>query len=189
MAPAVAERVVQHRPVAERPEVLDQVALRPVRPVGLGEAGRLALPRGVEERVEAGLVVVLHQVQLVVGLELVDASISAVVRCAPPDNKPLTSELNNCRYWLEAELDVLEHVRVVICLGGISFDRTLRVLRDRGRSVPSPKPKFAHAVEVTVDGWTVIGSYHPSQQNTFTGRLTEDMLDAVFARARELIDP
>lgn len=123
------------------------------------------------------------------GLELIDASITASVRCAPPDNKPTTVERDTCRRWLERELDVLTDVQVIVTLGGLAFDQTLRIGRDRGWPVPRPKPGFGHGVEVDLGAAlpTLLGSYHPSQQNTFTGKLTEDMLDAVFERAAELI--
>lgn len=115
------------------------------------------------------------------GLRLRRTRITAIVRCAPPENKPTAAERANCRSWLEA--DLAGTARVVVTLGQMAFDQTLRVLRDWGEPVPRPKPRFGHGAEVVVGGRTVIASYHPSQQNTFTGRLTEVMLDAVFARA------
>lgn len=115
------------------------------------------------------------------GLKLSRVRITAIVRCAPPGNKPLAGERSNCRSWLEE--DLAGPAGVVVALGQIAFDQTLRVLRDWGAPVPTPKPKFGHGTEVVVGQRTVIASYHPSQQNTFTGRLTEVMLDAVFARA------
>lgn len=123
------------------------------------------------------------------GLRLIDAFVTSFVRCAPPANKPTTRERDACRKWLDAELDELDRVQVVMALGGLAFDQTLRVLRDRGARVPVPKPKFAHGVEVPLGGGQpiLVGSYHPSQQNTFTGRLTEEMLRTVFLRAAELI--
>jgi len=121
------------------------------------------------------------------GLVLRDAYVTAPVRCAPPANKPTVSERDNCREWLDRELDLLSGVEVVIALGGFAFAYILRVLADRGVSVPSPRPRFGHAIAVHTSGPSVIGSYHPSQQNTFTGRLTEAMFDAVFdAAARRL---
>jgi len=123
------------------------------------------------------------------GLELRDAAITAMVRCAPPDNKPTPRERDTCRDWLESELDAMAYVEVVVVLGGLSFDHTLRVGRDRGWGVPRPKPRFRHGIELDLHpGPLLLGSYHPSQQNTFTGRLTEPMLDAVFGRAATLLD-
>ncbi|MCB0992585.1 MAG: uracil-DNA glycosylase [Acidimicrobiales bacterium] len=115
------------------------------------------------------------------GLELIGAYVTAAVRCAPPANKPTTEERDRCRPFLERELELLEDVEVFVALGqfGYGVASTLLGLR--------PRPKFGHGVEARLpDGRTIICSFHPSQQNTFTGRLTPDMLDAVFARAREL---
>jgi uracil-DNA glycosylase family 4 len=128
------------------------------------------------------------------GLELRDAYVTAGARCAPPANKPTPAERRNCRPFLEREIDLLDAgagIRCIVPLGQFAYDQTLRVYRDRGHAVPRPKPRFAHAAEVaweTPSGslLTVVASFHPSQQNTFTGKLTEPMLDAVFARAREL---
>ncbi len=123
------------------------------------------------------------------GLEMVGASISAIVRCAPPDNKPTTEERQNCRSWLDHELELMDLVEVVVALGGMAFDQMLRIGRDRGWTVSRPRPRFAHGAEVDFGDFapTLIASYHPSQQNTFTGRLTESMLDDVFARVSELV--
>ena len=120
------------------------------------------------------------------GLRLNDVFITAIARCAPPANKPTSAELARCRPWLEAELDLLDRVAVVVPLGGLAFNQVLRVYADRGVTVPKPRPKFGHGVEVDLapDGPLIAASYHPSQQNTFTGRLTESMLDDVFERAR-----
>ena len=122
------------------------------------------------------------------GLELVDCFVTAVVRCAPPANRPAPSERMNCRSYLEAELDLLPRLRVVVALGGYAYDHLLRIYRDRGRPVPVPRPAFGHGVEVPLgpEGPLLLASYHPSQQNTFTGVLTEPMLDAIFHRAREI---
>ncbi|MDX1394423.1 MAG: uracil-DNA glycosylase [Gemmatimonadota bacterium] len=129
------------------------------------------------------------------GLELRDAYVTAAVRCAPPANKPTPQERRNCRPFLERELELLREARVVVALGGFSFAHVLRIWRDRGGDIPRPAPKFAHGVELSLgassDGLpavTLLGSYHPSQQNTFTGTLTEPMFDAVWQRARELMD-
>ncbi len=126
------------------------------------------------------------------GQRLLGARMVAAVRCAPPDNKPTTVERDTCSPWLEHEVAlVAEHVRAVVCLGGFGWDAALRVLGRIGYTAPRPKPRFAHAAESVLtapDGREVVllGSYHPSQQNTFTGRLTEPMLDAVLGRAAEL---
>jgi uracil-DNA glycosylase family 4 len=119
------------------------------------------------------------------GLALSDCYITAIVHCAPPDNKPTAEERSACAGWLQRELDLLPSVEVVVTLGQLAYNQ---VLRCYGSAVPRPRPRFGHGREVEVDdGPLVIASYHPSQQNTFTGRLTEDMLDAVFNRANEVI--
>ncbi|MBI4898516.1 MAG: uracil-DNA glycosylase [Actinobacteria bacterium] len=117
------------------------------------------------------------------GLSLRDAWVSAVVRCAPPDNKPLPVERDACLSYLTRELELLGELRVIVALGAFAWDGALRALALRGMTTPRPKPRFGHGAEVRVDDLTLIGSYHPSQQNTFTGRLTEEMLDEVFGRA------
>ena len=116
------------------------------------------------------------------GLELRDAYVTATVRCAPPANKPTPTERAACVGYLVRELELLDRVRVVVALGGFAYDAVSRLLG----SLPVPRPKFGHGLEVPTDRMTVLGCYHPSQQNTFTGRLTEPMLDAVFVRARAL---
>lgn len=123
------------------------------------------------------------------GLVLADAFVTAIARCAPPGNKPTGEELAMCRPWLEAELDLLDRVQVVVPLGGLAFSQVLRIYSDRGVTVPKPRPKFGHGVEVDLcpTGPVLLASYHPSQQNTFTGRLTEQMLDAVFRQVRGLL--
>jgi uracil-DNA glycosylase family 4 len=120
------------------------------------------------------------------GLELDDAWVSAVVRCAPPANKPTISERDTCLPYLVRELELLGSARVLVALGSFAWDGCLRALRALGEEVPRPKPRFGHGAEAGVGGWTLVGSFHPSQQNTFTGKLTEPMLDSVFVRAREL---
>ena len=120
------------------------------------------------------------------GLRLVGAYIAAVVRCAPPANRPTPVERDNCLPYLVRELRLLGDVRVVVALGSFAWDGMLAALRRAGHEVPRPKPKFGHGAEAQVGPYTVIGCFHPSQQNTFTGRLTEPMMDAVFARARAL---
>ena len=122
------------------------------------------------------------------GLRLRNAFVSATVRCAPPANKPTTEERENCRVYLETELDLLADVRMVIALGGYAWSQVVRICRARG-DLPSPTPvRFGHGAEVKLGDRTLLGSYHPSQQNTFTGRLTPAMLDAVMDRAIELAD-
>lgn len=124
------------------------------------------------------------------GLKLTDAYIAASVRCAPPDNKPALNEFRNCRPYLEREIDLLEEVRVVVALGKIAFDTYLGILRDRGVIQSRAAFVFAHGAEHIVQNGSplLISSYHPSQQNTSTGRLTRQMLHDVFAKARRLMD-
>jgi uracil-DNA glycosylase family 4 len=121
------------------------------------------------------------------GLALHDCYVSAVVRCAPPANKPKQDEFLACRPFLDRELELLERVNTIVCMGGIAFTHTLRMLVDHGYPVPKPRPGFGHGAELSAGpSLSVLASYHPSQQNTFTGRLTEEMLDRVFARAGDL---
>ena len=121
------------------------------------------------------------------GLVLHDAFVTAVARCAPPANKPTREEIATCRQHLLGELDALRALRVVIALGKIAHDGFLATLRARGDEVPRPVPRFGHAAEHPLpSGLVLLCSYHPSQQNTFTGKLTRPMLDAVFRRARAL---
>jgi uracil-DNA glycosylase family 4 len=142
------------------------------------------------------------------GLELEGAWITASVRCAPPGNKPTPGERETCRPYLERELRLLETARVVVCLGGWSWSNLLRLLDDEGYAIPTPRPSFGHGEELRIsipneDGpgeddpekaglpgrpeIVLLASYHPSQQNTFTGTLTEEMFDRVWSRARELV--
>jgi uracil-DNA glycosylase family 4 len=115
------------------------------------------------------------------GLRLTGAYVTAVVRCAPPGNKPATEERDNCIPYLERELDLLRHARVIVPLGGFAYQAVSRIAR------LSPRPRFGHGVETRLpDGRTILCSYHPSQQNTFTGKLTEAMLDDLFGRAHAL---
>jgi uracil-DNA glycosylase family 4 len=120
------------------------------------------------------------------GLRLLGAYVAAAVRCAPPANRPTIDERDRCLGYLVRELDVLTKVRVIVPLGGFGWDAVLQVLRRRGLEIAKPKPRFGHLVEIDVGPYRLLGSYHPSQQNTFTGKLTEAMLDAVFTRARAL---
>ena len=124
------------------------------------------------------------------GLRLEDAFVSAVARCAPPGNRLTPGEIERCRPYLLRELEALERLRVVVALGGVAHAGFLAAERARGETVPRPAPRFAHLAEHHLaSGLTLLGSYHPSQQNTFTGKLTRPMLDAVFARARRLLSP
>ena len=118
------------------------------------------------------------------GLRLMDAWVTAPVRCVPPDNKPRISERDNCRPWLQRELDLLPNIRVVLCLGGFAWTNAHQVVADRGIDTPKPRPRFAHGARSQTSGPLILGSYHVSQQNTFTGRLTEKMLHEVFEEAR-----
>ena len=122
------------------------------------------------------------------GLRLRGAYVTAVVRCAPPANRPSPTERDNCLPYLVRELELLESCGTIVALGGFAWDGALRALRELGCDLPRPRPRFSHGAEVALGNWTLLGCYHPSQQNTFTGRLTEPMLDRIFARARELVD-
>jgi uracil-DNA glycosylase family 4 len=117
------------------------------------------------------------------GLALGDAYVTTVVRCAPPDNKPTPRERDRCLPYLVSELERLPRARAIVALGAFAWDGVLRAGRALGHAVPSPRPAFGHAATTRVGPYAVFGSYHVSQQNTFTGRLTEAMLDAVFAAA------
>lgn len=129
------------------------------------------------------------------GLTLSDCLITAAVRCAPPDNKPLPEERDACRPYLDAELSLARRVRVIVALGSFAWTQTLRTTAGLGWMQPPKKPAFGHGAETELGrpsgAGTVhlLGSYHPSQQNTFTGKLTEEMFDRVWARARVLISP
>jgi uracil-DNA glycosylase family 4 len=121
------------------------------------------------------------------GLRLTDAYISSVVKCAPPANKPTTEERDNCLPYLERELELIDRARVVVALGKFGWDGFLTAARAIGVPTPRPKPRFGHGAEAVLDErFTLLGCFHPSQQNTFTGKLTVPMIDAVFARAVEL---
>jgi uracil-DNA glycosylase family 4 len=119
------------------------------------------------------------------GQELIDVRMLAAVRCAPPANSPTPQERDTCRPWMQRELALLRpRLRVIVVLGGFAWGALWPVLRDLGYAVPRPARRFGHRAEVELDGLLVLGCYHPSQQNTFTGRLTEPMLDAVIERAK-----
>jgi uracil-DNA glycosylase len=120
------------------------------------------------------------------GLRLTDCYIAACVRCAPPDNRPTVEERDRCLGYLVEEVRLLKRVRVLVCLGGFAWDGVLRVLRAGGHQA-ARRPRFGHGAEAVVGPYVLLGCYHPSQQNTFTGRLTEAMLDAVLMRAREVV--
>ena len=123
-----------------------------------------------------------HSVSIDDGLRLTDAWIAAAVRCAPPANKPLPAERDNCLPYAREELSLMPNVRVILCLGAFAWDAACRLLGVR------PRPKFGHGAEHAIGEGAplMLGCFHPSQQNTFTGKLTEPMLDAVFTRAAEL---
>jgi uracil-DNA glycosylase family 4 len=108
------------------------------------------------------------------------------VRCAPPDNKPTPQERDNCLEYLEREIRLLRDLHVVVALGSFAWDGFLRAAAALGHPA-RPKPRFGHGACATVGPWVLLGSYHPSQQNTFTGKLTEAMLDGIFAEVRRLI--
>jgi uracil-DNA glycosylase family 4 len=122
------------------------------------------------------------------GLRLIDCYITVAIHCAPPDNKPLPSEFQNCRPYLLDELQHMKNVQVVVALGLIGFKTYFSARKQLGMENPKPLPPFGHGLAAVLpDGITVISSYHPSQQNTQTGKLTEQMLDDVFRQARDRI--
>ncbi len=123
------------------------------------------------------------------GLQMKDAAITSIVRCAPPGNRPTPAERKTCAEWIGRELDLCQRVRVIVALGGMAFDQVLRLGIPRGWRIPRPRPRFSHGIEVDLgpDAPRLVGCYHPSQQNTFTGRLTEEMLDGIFERAARLV--
>ena len=122
------------------------------------------------------------------GLRLIDSYVAAAVRCAPPANKPLPVERDNCAPFLALELAILDEVRVLVALGAYGWDAALRSIASVAGEgvVPRPRPKFGHGAEARLGPYALIGTYHPSQQNTFTGKLTRPMLEAVLARALQL---
>jgi uracil-DNA glycosylase family 4 len=123
------------------------------------------------------------------GLKLRDAFIAAAVRCAPPENKPTPEEIANCLPHLDEEIAALPRVRVVVALGRIGFDAYLQLLKHRGLAL-RPRPRFEHALaHELANGQTLIGCYHPSRQNTNTGKLTPQMMDEVFRLARRALQP
>ena len=119
------------------------------------------------------------------GLTLTDTYIAAAVRCAPPLNKPTNDERDTCAPFLRREMALLPNLRVIVALGQFGWDAALRALADLGHPA-RPKPRFGHGAEVAIGPYVLLGTYHPSQQNTFTGKLTAPMFEAVLSRAREL---
>lgn len=117
------------------------------------------------------------------GLELRGALLTAACRCAPPGNRPLPGEFENCQGFLERELALLPSGAVLVALGALAFDACLKVLARKGLPLPRPKPRFSHGAAFRIGGYRLLASYHPSQQNTFTGKLTQSMLRSVFRRA------
>lgn len=122
------------------------------------------------------------------GLKLVDCYITAAVRCAPPANKPTGVEFKRCQPYLVKELQLFESIRIVIALGKIAFDSFLAAHQENGGSIPKPRPRFGHGTTIVLShSLTLICSYHPSQQNTFTGKLTRPMFHSIFEKARETL--
>jgi uracil-DNA glycosylase family 4 len=125
------------------------------------------------------------------GLHLEDAWISAAVRCVPPANRPTPAERERCLPWSVRELRLLRDVRTILCLGAFAWDAALRLLAalpDPPAALPRPRPRFGHGAEFQAERYMLLGCFHPSQQNTFTGKLTEPMIDRVLERARELAE-
>ena len=120
------------------------------------------------------------------GLRLIGVYVTAVNRCCPPANRPTPGERDNCVPFLAREIELLDRLRVLVCLGAFAWDGVLRALRALGYGPVRPRPRFEHGAEATVGPYEMVGSFHPSQQNTFTGKLTPDMLGAVLARAGEI---
>jgi uracil-DNA glycosylase len=124
------------------------------------------------------------------GLRLHDAYVTAVNRCPPPANRPTTEERDNCLPYLVRELTLLDRARVLVCLGSFAWQGALLALRELGAELPRPRPRFAHGGEAEIEAggrrFDLVGCFHPSQQNTFTGRLTEPMMDEMFERAKRL---
>jgi len=124
------------------------------------------------------------------GLRVSDVWITAAVRCAPPANRPTTAEREACLPWSVRELQLLGNAGVILCLGAFAWDAALRLIAvlggDGQTPPPRPRPRFAHGAEAIAGPYVLLGSYHPSQQNTFTGRLTGEMMDAILMRLREL---
>jgi uracil-DNA glycosylase family 4 len=122
------------------------------------------------------------------GLQLIDAWVTGAVRCAPPGNRPTPAERDECGAWLDAELRALDNVVAFVALGAYAYVSLWRSLARIGMELPRPRPRFAHGLTVELGSRTISASYHPSQQNTFTGKLTVEMLDDVLEAVRETID-
>lgn len=137
----------------------------------------------------AGLAAAPTSVHAGDGQRLLGTRIVAAVRCAPPDNRPTPAERDTCAPWLAAELGLLPRAEVVVCLGGFAWEAALRDLSRAGHALPRPRPRFGHKAAVRIGELQLLGCYHPSQQHTSTGRLTEAMLDDVLATARRLRAP
>ena len=120
------------------------------------------------------------------GLQLTGAYVAAVNRCAPPGNKPTPQERDRCLPFLVREIDALPQLRAIVALGAFAWDGALRALANAGHPIPKPRPRFGHAAEASIGPYTSVGCFHPSQQNTFTGKLTPAMLDDVLHRAAEI---
>lgn len=121
------------------------------------------------------------------GMVLRDAYITSAARCAPPGNKPHRQELMNCKTYLKNEIALLSSVQVIMALGKIAFDLVWLVIQEMGTEIPSPRPKFGHGVTCRLNEITLMGSYHPSRQNTQTGRLTQAMFSSVFRKAKGML--
>lgn len=130
----------------------------------------------------AGLATIPTSTSIDDGQKLINSRIFSAVRCAPPDNKPTTQERDTCAPWLLKEIELL-NARVYVALGSFAWNGLLAALKEVGVQIPTPRPKFGHGARYQLGSITLIGSYHPSQQNTFTGKLTEEMLDEVFFQA------
>ena len=129
-----------------------------------------------------------HSISRDDGLSLRDCFISALIRCAPPANKPMKQEFSNCEPYLESEFHLMKNMRVILCLGQLAYVYVLRMVEINANGKLLPRPKFRHGLEVRFDSrFQLIASYHPSQQNTFTGKLTEKMFDDVFRRIRKIL--
>jgi uracil-DNA glycosylase family 4 len=124
-------------------------------------------------------------------LRLRDAYVTAVNRCPPPGNRPTPEERDNCLPYLVRELELLEHARVLVALGTYAWAGSLLALAELGAELPRPRPRFGHGAETRIElpdrRFDLLGCFHPSQQNTFTGKLTEPMMDSVFTRTRQLV--
>jgi uracil-DNA glycosylase family 4 len=120
------------------------------------------------------------------GLILRDCWVTAAVRCPPPANRPTPAERDRCLPYTRRELELLPEARVIVCLGAFAWDAAMRLRAMLGDPAPRPRPRFGHGAELLEGRWPLLGCFHPSQQNTFTGKLTPQMMDAVFMRARAL---